>query len=338
VKRQIRAVFKGHRYAPYKELPGAKIMTKRMLGSHAWCKPLNEPDWRSAGDYSHMRPRDPVLGFYRNGKAWALAWWIMKNHHIANLVLDSQPVLITLCEMCSSASAFYPNPDSQLFHFRLGGMYNGTHMITDLETGSFWNPFRGEALIGPKKGVVLERIALAQCEWREWLDMHPGSFVLWDEQKQREGHSWFNSPGSPGIGLEMRETLVRPIDERLEHNTLVLGVEGDGTGFAFPLQELDKVGPVMHTTVDGDDIVIFHLPGSWHTLAYSPLLDDDKLEFLQDEQALITDKQTGSHWDYAGECYAGQRRGNKLRYVKSGVEEWYIWAAYHPSTGIFSGS
>lgn len=338
VKRQIRGMIKGRRYAPCKELPGAKIMTDRMLRSHAWCKPLNEPNWRGAGDHAHMRPHDPVLGLYRNAKAWALPWWIMKNHHVANLLLDRRPILVTLCEICSSASAFDSNPNSQRFNFRLTGMYNGTNMITDLETGSFWNPFKGEVLIGPKKGMVLERIALVQCEWREWLGMHPGSLVLWNEQEQREGHSSQQSPGSRGVGLDMRETLVRPIDQRLEHNTLVLGVEGDGTGFAFPLQELDKIGPVMQTTVDGDEIVIFHLPGSLHALAYSPVLDGEKLEFIQNKQALIADKQTGSHWNYAGECYAGQRRGNKLCYVNSGVEEWYIWAAYHPSTGIFSGS
>jgi Protein of unknown function (DUF3179) len=334
LKRQIRSLIHGDRYAPCKELPGAKIMTNRMQRTHAWCKPLHEPDW--CHDYAHLRADDPALGVYRNAKAWALPWWIMKNHHVANLVLDSQPILVTLCEVCSSASAFHSNPNLQRLNFRLAGLYNGTNMITDLETGSFWNPSKGEALTGPKKGTVLERIALVQCEWREWLGMHPGSLVLWDEQEQREGHGSHNSPGSPGIGLEMRETLVRPIDERLEHNIMVLGVEGNGTGFAFPLQELDKVGAVMHTTVDGNDTVIFHLPGSLHALAYSAVLDGQKLEFVQDAQGLIADKQTGSHWDYAGECYTGPHRGDKLRYVNSGVEEWYIWAAYHPSTNIFS--
>lgn len=337
IKRQIRGLITGRQYQKNKDLPVAKIMSNRMLSSHAWCKPLNEPaDWRSEGDYSHMRPDDPVLGVYRDGKAWALPWWVMKNHHVANVMLDGQPILVTLCEVCSSSSAFLANPNGQPHNFRLAGLYNGTNLITDLETGSLWNPFAGEAISGPKQGVRLARIPLAQCQWREWIEMHPGSLVLWNEQKQREGHGSAQSPGSPGMGADMRETLLRPIDKRMEHNTLVLGVEGDGNGHAFELTALDKAGPVLHATVDGNDIVILHLPGSLHALAYLPELNGKPLRFTWDAGRIITDEATGSQWNFAGECYAGELAGNRLEYVSSGVEEWYIWAAYHPSTAIFT--
>lgn len=337
VKRQIRGLITGRQYEKDKDLPVAKIMSDRMLSSHAWCKPLNEPaDWRNEGNYDHMRPEDPVLGVYRNGKAWALPWWIMKNHHVANVTLDGQPILITLCEVCSSSSAFLADPADRHHHFRLAGLYNGTNLITDLETGSLWNPFKGEAISGPQQGTLLPRIPLAQCEWREWLELHPGSLVLWDEQKQREGHGSAQSPGSPGMGSDMRETLLRPFDKRLEHNTLVLGVEGDGTGHAFPLAELDKAGPVLHATVDQTDIVILHLPGSLHALAYLPELNGKTLRFNQDADGIIVDEATGSHWNYAAECYAGELSGSQLEYASSGVEEWYIWAAYHPSSAIYS--
>ena len=107
--RKIRRLIKGRQFEPVEQLPNAIVMTKKMLRSHAWCKPLNAPDWRGDGDFGHMRPDDPVLGVCRNGKAWALPWWIMKNHHVANVVLDGEPILITLCELCSSASAFRSN-------------------------------------------------------------------------------------------------------------------------------------------------------------------------------------------------------------------------------------
>jgi hypothetical protein len=336
-KRFIRGLITGREYKKDANLPSAKIMSDRMLNSHAWCRPLNEPaDWRGHGDYGHMRADDPVLGIYLEGKAWALPWWIMKNHHVANVVLEGQPVLVTLCEVCSSASAFLADPDERYYNFRLAGLYNGTNLITDLETGSLWNPFLGEAISGPELGVRLQRIALAQCQWREWLDLHPGSSVLWDEQDKREGHGSAQSPGSPGMGADMRETLLRPIDSRLEHNTLVLGVEGDGIGQAFPLTTLDEAGPVLHAKVDGEDIVILHLPGSLHALAYQPELHGKAVHFVVDENGVIVDEATGSRWNYVGECYAGELTGEQLKYVSSGVEEWYIWAAYHPSTDIFT--
>ena len=336
--RPIRNILQGPKFEVHKELPEARVMTDRMLRKQPWLPPLEEPDWRSPGDDAHMRPEDPVLGIYRNGKAWALPWWIMGDHHIANLILDGQPVLVTLCGVCSSGSAFDSIHDAQRLNFRLAGLYNGTQLIKDVETSSLWNHINGEALFGPLKGTFLERIALGQCEWREWLRMHPDSLVLWGEQKLRQGFAWQHSPGSPIIAPELRKSLARPIDQRIAHNTLVLGVEGDGTGFAFPLPELDKIGSVLHTTMDKEEIVIFHMPGSVHALAYSPVLDGEKLEFFHKEQGRIIDRQTGSHWNYAGECYAGAHRGSKLRYVSSGVAEWYIWAAHHPNTGLFSSS
>jgi len=334
-RRYLRGLITGRQYKKDERLPSARIMSDRMLSSHAWCRPITEPvDWRGQDDYGHMRPEDPVLGVYRDGRAWALPWWIMKNHHVANVVLDGQPVLVTLCEVCSSAAAFLADPGGQQYNFRLAGLYNGTNLVTDLETGSLWNPFAGEAISGPKQGLRLQRIALAQCEWREWLAMHPGSSVLWDEQKQREGHGSAQSPGSPGMGADMRETLLRPIDKRLEHNTLVLGVEGDGKGRAFPLAALDDAGPVLHATVDGADIVILHLPGSLHALAFLPDVNGRPLRFVVDDDRMIVDEETRSRWNYVGECYAGDLAGEQLQYVGSGVEEWYIWAAYHPATAI----
>jgi Protein of unknown function (DUF3179) len=335
---QMRTMLQGSKFEPHSEFPEARIMTNRMLRKQPWAVPLQEPDWRNPADDGHMRPEDPVLGIYRNGKAWALPWWIMIDHHIANLVLDGQPVLVTLCGVCSSGSAFESMHNAQRLSFQMAGLYNGTHLIKDVETGSLWNHINGEALFGPLKGTFLERIALVQCEWREWLSMHPDSLVLWGEQKLRTGFGSQHSPGSPAIGAELRKSLARPIDQRIEHNTLVLGVEGDGTGFAFPLPELDKIGPVLHTAMDKEEIVIFHLPGSVHALAYSPVLDGEKLEFFHEEQSRIVDRQTGSHWNYAGECYAGAHRGSKLRYVSSGVAEWYVWAAHHPNTGLFSSN
>ncbi len=333
--RQMRTMLQGPKFEPHREFPEARIMTERMLRKQPWAPPLDEPEWRSPHDDAHMQAEDPVLGIYRNGKAWALPWWIMIDHHIANLVLDGQPVLVTLCGVCSSGSAFDSIHKTQHLSFQMAGLYNGTHLIKDLETGSLWNHINGEALFGPLKGTFLERIALAQCEWREWLSMHPDSLVLWGEQELRAGFGSQHTPGSPAIGAELRKSLTRPIDQRIEHNTLVLGVEGDGTGFAFPLPELDKIGPVLHTTMDKEEIVIFHKPGSVHALAFSAILDREKLEFFYKEQSCIVDRQTGSHWSYAGECYAGTRRGSKLRYVSSGVAEWYIWAAHHPNTGLF---
>src|SRR5262245_41442831 len=89
-----------------------------------FCFPLVDPRWVGAGDARHMRPDDPVLGLEFDGRAWALPWWIMKNHHVANLELAGRPLLVTLCEACSSGGAFDPVVDGRRLNFHLEGLYN----------------------------------------------------------------------------------------------------------------------------------------------------------------------------------------------------------------------
>src|SRR5262245_48413304 len=85
----------------------------------AFFNPLNDARWVEARRADHMRADDIVLGFQAGGGAWALPWWVMKNHHVANLTLDTKPVLFTFCENCSSGAAFDPVLDGQRLVFRL---------------------------------------------------------------------------------------------------------------------------------------------------------------------------------------------------------------------------
>jgi hypothetical protein len=204
------------------ELPQARFFGADQLAHH-WHQPLNDPVWTRA--YDHLRDDDPVLGVYLNRQARALPWWIMKNHHVANLVFDDLPVLVTLCEMCTGAAAFRAEVEGRRLAFRLLGQYNATILLGDTSTNSLWSPFTGVALTGVMRGAALERLPLWQCLWSEWLAMHPTTEVLYGEQALREGHGSEFSPGSPGILPGFRASFVRPLDERLPHNTLVLGVE-----------------------------------------------------------------------------------------------------------------
>ncbi len=102
-------------------IPNANLWTAEKLEAHSWMLSLNDPVWRGADAAEHMRGDDPVLGIYLGGKAWALPWWIMKNHHFANLRLDGQPVLVGLCEMCSSSAAFHAVIDDQPLTFDQAG-------------------------------------------------------------------------------------------------------------------------------------------------------------------------------------------------------------------------
>jgi hypothetical protein len=309
---------------------------------HSWVVPLNDPEWRATAQAGHMTPDDPVLGFSFHGKSWALPWWIMKNHHLANLTLDGRPVLIAFCEACSSGIALDPVVDGRRLTFHLAGMYNGSILLADDKTKSYWTPFTGEALEGPLKGAKLKQMELVQCRWSEWNQLHPQGLVAYGPEQLRKGHGAHFTPGSPDPGF--LRLLVKPLDKRLPFNDPILGVSIGGQARAYPIAALntgpggDKTNVVLNDTVGKDDIVILHRRGSWLTTAFNRRLRDKTLQFLVDNDDRFTDSTYHSHWNYEGEAIDGPVAGRKLASVASRVEEWYIWAAFSPRTSIYGST
>ncbi len=322
----------GDRGGTHPELPQARLFPAEMQAL-PWHQPLNEPVWTDA--YEHLRDDDPVIGLYLSGQARALPWWIMKNHHVANLAFDDLPVLVTLCEMCSGSSAFRAELEGHRLMFRLRGQYNGTILLEEDATQTMWSPFTGVGLTGAMRGMALERLPLSQCLWSEWLAMHPTTRVLYGEQTQREGHGSGFSPGSPGFLQSFLGTLLRPVDERLEHNTLVLGVEIGAKARAYPLERLAGIGPVLNDSLSDTEIVVMSRPGTLQALAFHRRLGDRVLTFGSAETGDVYDHETSSVWNAMGEAVSGPLAGTQLVYVNSGVEEWYAFAAYHPDAEIF---
>ena len=136
---------------------GARFFGAKQLADSSY-QPLNDPVWTDTSPPSRTTTRSSGS---TNRQARALPWWIMKNHHVANLVFDDLPVLVTLCEMCSGAAAFRAEVEGRSLAFRLRGQYNATILLDDASTGSLWSPFTGVALAGAMKGAALEQLPLS---------------------------------------------------------------------------------------------------------------------------------------------------------------------------------
>jgi len=262
----------------------------------------------------------------------------MKNHHAANLTFDDLPVLVTLCEVCSGSSAFRAELQGRRLMFKLRGQYNGTILLEEEWTKTMWSPFTGVGLTGEMRGVALERLPLSQCLWSEWLAMHPTSRVVYGEQTEREGHGSEFSPGSPGISPLFATSLVRPLDDRLPHNMLVLGIKNGAKARAYPLEKLATIGPVLNDSLADSEIVVLSRPGTFQALAFDRRVGDRVLVFGRTETGDIYDHETGSLWNVMGEAVSGPLVGTQLRYVNSGVEEWYGFAAHHPDAEIYGAT
>ena len=75
--------------------------------------PLEDPGWVPLAEADHMRDADPVIVVTPSECSYVVPWWVLKNHHVANLLLEGNPVTVTLCERCSSSTALDARVDGE---------------------------------------------------------------------------------------------------------------------------------------------------------------------------------------------------------------------------------
>jgi hypothetical protein len=81
---------------------------------------------------------------------------LMGYHHFAEGYLNKKPYILTFCSICNSGMVFNPEVNQKMLYFEVAGVYNGMVMMTDRDTGSYWDHITGECLHGQHKGVQLE--------------------------------------------------------------------------------------------------------------------------------------------------------------------------------------
>jgi hypothetical protein len=229
--------------------------------------------------------------------------------------------------------------DGRRLTFHLAGVYNGSYLIADHETNTYWTPFTGEALEGPLKGKRLPQIPLVQCRWKQWVKLYPQGMIAAEPARWRQGRGSTRPPIEARVG-NFLQLLLKPLDQRLDVHERVFGVSSGDKSRVYPLSTLDAAaGPgktvVVNDTLGKEKIVILHQRETLLTTAFSRRLGRKTMQFTTDEDRRVIDSIYHSHWNYEGEAVDGAVVGQKLSPVESQSEDWYIWAAYHPATSIF---
>jgi hypothetical protein len=295
-------------------------------------RPLVDPPVVPAAQASHLREDDVVLGVELGERARAYPWWLLDDHHFANDELDGTPLVIMLCEQCSTGLAFERLADGEPLTFRLSHVFNGTIAMEDEETRSLWSPYLGRAIRGRLEGRELRPFPLWQMEWRAWRELHPDTDVLAEEVGERHGHGSDHHIGSAKEAPRMWGTIGH-WDRRLPYNTLVLGVVTADGAKTYPLETIGS--NALNDAVGTEPVVVIAdgREGSYGALAFSRMLDGRTLTFAADP-AGVRDLETGSTWNLAGAATEGPLAGRKLRYLPSHVSEWFVWAAHYPEIEI----
>ena len=221
--------------------------------------------------------------------------------------------------------------DGQRLTFETFALLDDVFRMRDRETGTIWTHLDGKAIAGPLEGQRLEMVPIPQMTWGEWKADFPDTMVL--------------SPDTP-----FSDRYVRPVqigvfnprearygDDRLDSNTLVVGVEVDGAFKGYPLLDLALAGGVFNDVVGGKPIVVFYDSAARTGLAYSRQVDGHTLEFYNasSDGFEIRDRETNSLWNVHGQAVEGIHEDSRLDFASSFISEWYGWSAYHPESELY---
>lgn len=315
---------------------GGSRVSDRMRGRElaAELPPLENPEHRPVAKATHMRDEDLVLGVIVSGQARAYPWWIVKNYHVVNDTIGGTPIAIAFCEQCSGGAAFRRQHKGRTLFLDVAGVYNGTIILKDRETGTLWAPFSGRALEGPLAGQKLDRFPLVFTHWDDWIARHPDTDVVWASPSARSGHGSWYTAGKWGIVNEMGLTM-ESWDSRLPENVLVYGIANGESAKAYPLSYLRAHKGVVNDAV-GSMPVVVAARGITEAAGFERALKGRVLTFrpTSDPVGVMTDAETGSFWSLEGEAIGGPERGARLKPLDGYTVEWHVWSAYNPRADV----
>lgn len=286
-----------------------------------------QPETKSlkGSEQNKVPMKDLVVGVSINGESKAYPIEIIGYHHQVRDTVGGKAVMVTYCTVCRTGRVFEPLVDGQPDDFRLVGMDHFNAMFEDSRTGSWWRQVNGEAIVGPLKGKTLPSLPSEQMSLEAWLSFHPESLVLQPDSVFLDAYKGLAlyDEGKMEGNLEKRDSL--PWMEK----SWVVGVQVGTQSKAYDWFDLtekrvinDAVGTKAVLVALERDSVTFHF---WER--------PDSLQFSLDPGLnVMSDAQTGSHWDWAGRCVRGPLEGTQLKWMQAYQEYWHSWRTFRPGT------
>ena len=122
-----------------------------------------------------LEPRTLVIGLSVNGSAKAYPFEAVLKQ---SLILDDVggvPIFIVVGDDKRSVRAYERSVDGRKLEFFVKPNASSV-MLVDAETGSEWD-FTGTAISGQVHGKQLQKVAILNDYWFDWMTYHPGTTV-----------------------------------------------------------------------------------------------------------------------------------------------------------------
>jgi hypothetical protein len=298
---------------------------------------------------SWIDPKEPVLVVQHGGLARAYPLQILIWHELVNDQIAGLPILVSYCPLCNSTIVFDRRVGGKTYDFGVSGMLRHSDMIMyDRATDSLWQQITGEAIVGSMTGERLPMLPSQTVDFNEFAKAFPEGEVL----SQNTGYSRPYGQ-SPYAGYEKGDRPIVPVklpkNLRLRPLERVVTIQDGQKAKAYPLSTLRRER-LMEGRINQRDFVIFYRRGTVSSVdskriadsgdvgsatVFSPYLNQKRLRFTM-EGDLITDTETGSHWNLFGIATDGPLTGNHLTPIDHGTYFAFAWLIFRPDTEIVS--
>ncbi len=286
---------------------------------------IDNPKFVSVADASKfLQDSDLVLVVSLNGETRAYPLLILVWHEIVNDQLGGVPVAVTYCPLCFTAQVFNRTIDGKaVVEFGTSGkLYNNNLVMYDRLGGSLLSQALGEGIVGTHAGENLARIQFDLAYWKDWKQLYPKSMVLSTD-------TGFTRPYGvdPYDDYYTNDQLYFPIsniDKRMGLKEIVVGLDIGGQYKAYLLHQIES-NKVINDKINNKLIALFSLYPRMVRL-FNPLIDGQTLDFQYNAStSKITDKQTGSEWNFDGIAVNGQMQGKQLIRIPFDEGFWFEW-------------
>jgi len=294
-----------------------------------------------------LTPMEPVLAIEIAGDARAYPLQILMWHEVVNDTVGGRPVAATYCPLCNSGLVFRRVVDGVTLDFGTSGkLYKSDLVMYDRQSHSLWSQIEGRAIVGERAGTRLALVPANTIAYGDWKTIYPGGKVL----SRDTGHirSYGRNPYDGYDRLDSHPFLLRgAADRRRPPKERVVGVVLGAAERAYPWPVLEKAR-VIHDTLGGQPLVVFHQPGARSALddarmdqsrgigataVFDPVAAGRTLSFEAAPDG-FRDRQTGTKWNLLGHAVKGPLVGTRLKPIPHVDAFWFAWAAFHPSTSV----
>lgn len=175
-------------YFPERVKISENIQVKELLpGCHkSDCIPsINHPQWLSGSQALDLYSKDDnILGLIyvqENDviETYAAPIHILDWHEIVNFQIKKQPVAITYCPLCQTATAYNRKLGQEILDLGVSGLlYNSALVMFDRKTNALFSQVWSKGIVGKYSDQMLTQLPLIQAPLSEWIETYPESKVL----------------------------------------------------------------------------------------------------------------------------------------------------------------